>query len=166
MLIKKAPIDWLFGTLTCCVHMEAIFNFISLAPYGVIMKVPCHDTMTSSNMKTFFTLPALFRGEFTDHRWQPPPPPPPPPPVSHRPVTWSFDVLFYLGVNKLLSKQSRGPWSKALILASPQRIIINPRTSQQCGVQIQTNRRTIRCFFSLFCAFISNRMLAASISML
>ena len=42
---------------------------------------------------------------------QPPPPPPPPPHThTHRPVMQSFDVFFYLCLNKQLNKQSRSTW--------------------------------------------------------
>ena len=55
--------------------------------------------MTSSSGSIFHVTGPLW-GEFTGHRWIP----------LTIPVTWSFDVIFDLGMNKRLSKQSRHRW--------------------------------------------------------
>ena len=55
--------------------------------------------MTSSNGNIFRVTGPLFE-EFTGHQWIP----------RQRPVTRSFDVSFYLRLNKRLSKQWWGRW--------------------------------------------------------
>ena len=57
--------------------------------------------MASPNGNIFLVTGPLC-GEFTSDRWIP----------LKRPVTRSFDDFFYLGLNKRLSKQSRGWWFK------------------------------------------------------
>ena len=55
--------------------------------------------MTSSNGNIFHVTGPLY-WEYTGHRWI----------TRTRPVTRSFDVFFYLHLNKWLSKQSWGWW--------------------------------------------------------
>ena len=64
-----------------------------------------YSKMTSSNGNIFCIIGHLC-GEFTGPRWIPP---------AQRPVTWSFDVFFDLGLNKRLSKQSWGWWFETLL---------------------------------------------------
>ena len=59
--------------------------------------------LTSSN-KNIFRVTGPLYGEFTGPGELP----------AQMPVTRSFDVFFDLGLNKRLSKQSRGWWFEAL----------------------------------------------------
>ena len=78
-------------------------NNMSTTMRDATTKVWCPNTitMTSSNGNIFRVTGPLY-GEFTDQRWI----------SSQRPVTRSFDILFDLGLNKRLSKQSRSLWFK------------------------------------------------------
>ena len=59
--------------------------------------------MTSSN-GNIFRVTGHLCGEFTGPRWIP----------ARRPVTQSFDISFYLRLNKRLDKQSWGWWFETL----------------------------------------------------
>ena len=59
-----------------------------------------NNNMMMSSKRNVFRFTGHLCGEFTGHRWIP----------AQRPVTRSFDVFFYLRLNKRLSKQSWGWW--------------------------------------------------------
>ena len=59
-----------------------------------------NDRMLTSLNGNIFRVTCPLCGEFTAHRWIP----------LTKPVTRSFDVVFYLSLNKQLSQQSRRRW--------------------------------------------------------
>ena len=59
-----------------------------------------YPNMIASSYGNIFRVTGPLCGNFTGHRWIP----------LQRPVTRSFDVFFYLFLNKQLNKQSQGWW--------------------------------------------------------
>ena len=93
--------------------------------------------MTSSN-RNIFCVTGPLCGKFTGDRWIP----------SQRPVTRSFDVFFYLRLNKRLSKQSRGWWFKTSSRSLWRHCNVSPSLSELIG-DTETTRnylRHYRCF--------------------
>ena len=93
-------ITYLCSVLLCSVLLTCVLNTNMFIPWvsGARTKTKCY-MMTSSNGNIFRDAGPL-RVEFTGHRWIP----------AHRPMTRSFEVFFYLCLNKPLGKQSRDWW--------------------------------------------------------
>ena len=69
--------------------------------HGFQLKVcPGKDFRKTSSNKNLFHITGPLWGEIVRHRWIPP----------QRPVTQSFDVFFYVHMNKRLNKQWRRRW--------------------------------------------------------
>ena len=65
--------------------------------------VASHVRNVTSSNENFFRVTGPLCGEYTGHRGEFP---------TQRPVTWSFDVLFDIRLNKWMNKQSWGWWSE------------------------------------------------------
>ena len=101
--VKQLKINLIFPVLpysigpTCAVYIVSLPVNRHDSFERTKINRPC--IMTSSN-ENIFRVTGLLCGEFIGPRWI----------VPQRPVTWSFDVFFDLGLNKQLIKQWRRWW--------------------------------------------------------